>query len=601
MAVAVPHVTVNSSVCAVYTQNWQIPNPSTSVTRRNYFHSGRSLNKDWIQGRVKHIPHQHRQKSACRNNGRSKTTLRSPLPFGFLEQSDDEINDTVKEFKLTLQLFKRLTQQVQEVNQCMNNQRIYSFKHHMNNGIASPALRRSQLAVAMSKREIPATEAAHEPCNDLGPSCSSYLARPCSRQERRVSSPVPLQHPSSSVPPSRVSSPSPSIRPSSRSSSSTKRVTGKTIDPKKLESGLAEIDLQEKQEWQRSDPQFIKLFVPDELSPEDYDFRFHDPYPQTWVDETIEGACFRGSKKIDPFMYRLKELEDLKEETVLWEMYKDEKVKEGVAGVGSGRGYSQKLPRQVSNGASNSRTQSAKVNAPQLYRAKSVVNRLKRYSSAGKTSSSNHVSPVSDDGSDSVVTFRNSGYQMGISFIPGSLYPEARFLNKVQSRTPSSKSSRGEVNSTKRTNTPHAVNIQALGETKKTSGPKCEACSRRPTVTQRASFTIPRSMARSIQSLRNQYALKASECYDIVELARTFDPPCKSDVKASKKKNDTSATENAANKGIKSGKSYFSQRRISLTRLTPDESIAVRGVNPLDLGRTTTGRCKSAKRRPKRR
>ena len=26
--------------------------------------SGRSLNKDWIRGRVKHIPHQHRQQSA---------------------------------------------------------------------------------------------------------------------------------------------------------------------------------------------------------------------------------------------------------------------------------------------------------------------------------------------------------------------------------------------------------------------------------------------------------------------------------------------------------------------------------------------------------
>lgn len=58
-----------------------------------------------------------------------------------------------------------------------------------------------------------------------------------------------------------------------------------------------------------------------------------------WVDEIIEGVCFRGLKKIDFFMYRLKELEDLKEEIVFWEMYKDEKVKEGVVGVGFGRGY----------------------------------------------------------------------------------------------------------------------------------------------------------------------------------------------------------------------------------------------------------------------
>ena len=53
-----------------------------------------------------------------------------------------------------------------------------------NEGIASPALRRSQLAAAMSKREIPATEAPHEPCNDLGPTCASYLTRPCSRDDR---------------------------------------------------------------------------------------------------------------------------------------------------------------------------------------------------------------------------------------------------------------------------------------------------------------------------------------------------------------------------------------------------------------------------------
>lgn len=55
-----------------------------------------------------------------------------------------------------------------------------------NEGIASPALRRSQLAAAMSKREIPATEAPYEPCNDLGPTYASYLTRPCSRHDRSV-------------------------------------------------------------------------------------------------------------------------------------------------------------------------------------------------------------------------------------------------------------------------------------------------------------------------------------------------------------------------------------------------------------------------------
>ena len=374
------------------------------------------------------------------------------------------------------------------------------------------------------------------------------------------------------------------------------------MDPKKLENDLAEADAQAKQEWEESDPHFEKLFVPDQLSPEDFDFRFHDPYPETWVDETVEDACFRGSKKMDPFMHRLKELEDLKEETVLWEIYKEEKVRQGTEGTSSGKGSSQKISRQMSNGTPNCRTQSAKVNALQLYRAKSAVNRLKRSSSAGKTSLSNQAISVSDDGSDSVQTFRNSGYQLGISFVPGSLYPEARPLPKTRTRAPSSKSSNTEGNSKKLRNTSQFINPQATDDSKKAPAPKCEACSPRPMVTHKPSCTSQRNVATSVQALRNQYALKASECYDIVELARTFDPPCKNHfTKAAKEKLTASSADNAVSKGIKSGKSYFSQRRISLTRLTPDENMTVRGTSPQNVTRPSTGRCKSAKRGAKRR
>lgn len=567
---------------------------------------GRSLNKDWVRGRVKHIPHQHRQQSACSasRNGRAKSaaaSLRCSSARGFLEESDDEINDTVKEFKLTLQLFKRLTQQVQDVNQCMSQQRIYSFKHHMNNeGFASPALRRSQLATALSKREIPATEAPFEPCNDLGPTCSSYLTRPWSRQEKGTSCPVPMPRPSSSSPPSRTSSPSPSLRPSSRIS--IKRPTDKNTDHKKLNKDLAEADARAKQQWEESDPLYEKLFVPENLSPEEFDFRFHDPYPETWVDETVEDACFRGSKKMDPFMHRMKELENLKEETVLWEIYKEEKARQNSEGVSSAKGSSQRLSRSTSYGTSNSRSQSAKVNPPQLCRAKSVVNRLKRSSSAGKPSASNHVVSASDDGSDSVRTFRNSGYQLGISFVPGSLYPEARPPPKSRTRAPSSKSSNSESNSRKVWNTSQLPNAQTNYNSKTAPAPKCEACSPRVAVSQREACTGPRSVATSVHALRNQYVMKASECYDIVEIARTFDPPCKNHcVKAAKDTLTISSTEKALNKGIKPGKSYFSQRRISLTRLTPDESMTVRGMSPQNLARPATGRCKSAKRGPKRR
>jgi len=95
MTVPARYVMVQPSLCAVYAQNWQIPNPSTSVTHRNYFHSGRSLNKDWTRGRIKHIPHQRRQKSACgAKSHRSYTSspIRSASAFGFFEQNDEEIN-----------------------------------------------------------------------------------------------------------------------------------------------------------------------------------------------------------------------------------------------------------------------------------------------------------------------------------------------------------------------------------------------------------------------------------------------------------------------------------------------------------------------------
>ena len=135
-----------------------------------------------------------------------------------------------------------------------------------------------------------------------------------------------MPRPSSSAPPSRTSSPSPSLRPSSRTS--IKRPTDKNTDHKKLNKDLAEADARAKQQWEDSDPLYEKLFVPENLSPEEFDFRFHDPYPETWVDETVEDACFRGSKKMDPFMHRMKELENLKEETVLWEIYKEEKARQ---------------------------------------------------------------------------------------------------------------------------------------------------------------------------------------------------------------------------------------------------------------------------------
>ena len=408
-----------------------------------------------------------------------------------------------------------------------------------------------------------------------------------------------MPRPSSSACPSRTSSPSPTLRPSSRAN--TKRNTEKK-DPKKLQQDLAEADEKARVEWEESDPHFEKLFVPEEIELEDLAFKFHDPYPETWVEETVEDACFRGTKKTDPFMHRLKELENLKEETVLWEIYREEKAKQSADAAGSSRGSAltaHKFSRLSSGMASHPRTQSAKVVAPQLHRGKSAVNRLRRSSSAGKGSLSNQAISASDESSDSVQTFRNSGYQLGVSFVPGSLYPEARPPPKTRTHGKSPNGVNGENNSRKVRNA--SANSQA-NDSKKTPVPKsppCEACNPSPLVYPRS--THPRSVATSVHALRSQYALKASECYDIVELARTFDPPCKAHFVKAKSKQKTSAVDNALVKGISPGKSYHSQRRVSLTRLTPDDSMTVRGVGPQSMTRPSTGRCKSSKKGPKRR
>ena len=100
-----------------------------------------------------------------------------------------------------------------------------------------------------------------------------------------------------------------------------------------------------------------------------------------------------------------------------------------------------------------------------------------------------------------------------------------------------------------------------------------------------------KSAVPTLKAMRTQYKLKATECYDIVDLAQSFDPPCKHN-------KDTSISllsmeEKAIKKGIVPSKSTQSQRRISLT----SEGMAVRGINPVLNFPTPPhiGRSKSAK------
>ncbi|XP_032239252.2 uncharacterized protein LOC116619048 [Nematostella vectensis] len=586
------------SIAAVYSQSWPIPDPKLTA-KKNAFQSGRSLNRDWYRsdGRLTADVTASRNYSKG-NRSKSATSTRSSASNLFLDQSDDEIDDTVKEFKLTLQLFKRLTQQVRDVNQYMNTHRVYSFKHYMNNdGVSSPALRRSQLAAALSRREIPATQGPNEPITDLGP--STLPAR--IRQERSLQCDAHRRgHLDSFVKERRSPSPthrSPLLAPPSRPASclsrfqSAKSTTKSSTDmDKKKEKKLQKADEKAKMTWIESDEQFDELFVPETKEAGDLEFRFHDPYPQTWVDEEVEDACFRGSKKVDPFMHRLAELENVKEETILWERLKEEKARQSVIATQSrNRVTSGKNTRQPGNGT---RVVSARTGS--IARPKTPSSKLRGSSARINSVASNTSkgSGVSGDESD-ILTFRKSGYDMDVSFTLGSMFPDTR---------PKEKKFEEEKMSTKKNQRVSSAPAHTMSNSPSENNAKplprpayCEACKQKKGIGYKHSCgrAIP-----TLRAMRAQYDLKASECYDIVEIARTLEHPCKEQMIKAKSKSNASYEDKVIDKGIVPSKSNSSQRRISLT----SEGMAVRGINPtLRLIRPSTGRCKSGRKSAKRR
>lgn len=342
-------------------------------------------------------------------------------------------------------------------------------------------------------------------------------------------------------------------QPSAKPSASAKAMA------KEKEKKLQEADEQAKEEWVENDEEFENLFVPEEIDIENMGFRFHDPYPKNWVDETVEDACFRGKRKVDPFMHRMDELEDLQEETVLWEKLQEEKLKS----------TTNLKVRNASKKSSDTRGSSARY----LSRAKSPGNRIKRAVSAGRGSTTSIAGSEDSD----ITTFRNSGYDMKTSFIPGSMYPETR---------PKRKDKKVQENATEKKKI-HENTADTISQTK-AKAPQCEACHYRKTARKHRHV---KSTTPTLKAMRAQYNIKSTECYDIVDLAQTFDPPCKTTVEPSKKLLTTD--EKAAKKGLVPGKNNHSQRRISLT----SEGMAVRGINPVlnNFAKPPTGRNKSAK------
>ena len=383
-----------------------------------------------------------------------------------------------------------------------------------------------------------------------------------------------------------------------------KSTSTKSVEKQKLLAEAVSLaDTKAKELWQNEDPHFAELFVPHKGrdTADGATYSYHDPYPDTWVDETVEGACYRGAKNQDPFMLRITEFEKLQEETELWEKYKEEKNR-----TGGETGKAQALrgkqntngvvscSRLASRGCSSYRSHSAKAGSG-FIRAKSPNAKLQQTWSARKASAGNHTnSQVSgDESSDSVLTFRNSGYKLGVSFVPGSMYPEARFSEKCT----------GSGHNNKITSCCGKLGRNAspmLDETKKFSRrAHCESCQTKVTSVRQHSCPKSPIIATTTQALRAQYEVKASECYDIVEIARTFEPPCKAQISRAKLRPRTSIHQKAAIKGLSPGKNYFSQRRVSLSC---GENMSVMGVSPLNRStRPSTARCRSLKKTAKRR
>jgi len=67
---------IHRLIFVVMTRNWFVGVWGRCKVFFCFTFSGKSLNKDWIRGRVKHIPHQHRQQSA------SGTRVRKFYCFG---------------------------------------------------------------------------------------------------------------------------------------------------------------------------------------------------------------------------------------------------------------------------------------------------------------------------------------------------------------------------------------------------------------------------------------------------------------------------------------------------------------------------------------
>ncbi|XP_028392775.1 uncharacterized protein LOC114517298 [Dendronephthya gigantea] len=99
---------------------------------------------------------------------------------GWTENDEYFTLDMAKEFKLTLQMFKELTKQVEEVDEQLNSgKKAYSFKHYYRN--------RDKGRLRTYTPEIPMTNEDYQPCNNLG--IKSEQWQPGIRKSRKTEKP----------------------------------------------------------------------------------------------------------------------------------------------------------------------------------------------------------------------------------------------------------------------------------------------------------------------------------------------------------------------------------------------------------------------------
>ncbi|CAB3987610.1 Hypothetical predicted protein [Paramuricea clavata] len=156
----------------IYAQSWPVPSTKSFSQRypvkANSNSQTKSLdNSPWICKPKRQVKRPQKVASPAIHQSPSwaSSMLSSNYP-GWLESDGHVVLDMAKEFKMTLQMFKKLTDQVKEVDEQLNScRKPYSFKHYFSNKNRYNTRRTNMRSYTP---EIPMTNEEYQPCNNLG-------------------------------------------------------------------------------------------------------------------------------------------------------------------------------------------------------------------------------------------------------------------------------------------------------------------------------------------------------------------------------------------------------------------------------------------------